>query len=85
MQEKGGDDQEPQRVARDSGMMKGSEREQEPYHIHALKIKCYVRRRSNDMGGFGEWRTWGRAREGSVRPEMEGTSRNNTLLTVWYF
>lgn len=73
-------------MGRDSGKVKGSEREQEPYRIQALKSKGCARRRSNDMIGFGKWPTWGRAREGSVKPEVEGTSRNNTLLTsVWYF
>lgn len=33
------------------------------------------------MKAFGEWETWGRAKEGSVRPEVEGTFADDVLFT----
>lgn len=84
-QEKGGGSQEPQRTDRVPRKGKGSEREQKSYHTQALKRKGGPRRRSGDREAFWEWPAWGQAREGSVGPEVKGTSGDNTLFTGWYF
>lgn len=72
-------------MERDPRKVKGSKREKKPYHIQALKSKGCIRRRSNDMGALGEWPTWDRVRESSVRPEVEGTTEASSPFTGWYF